>query len=212
MTVNYSNLSLIGDFIKSHSDTKLLIVTKNQNQEDIIDLIKNGYSLFGENRVQEAKKKYTNLIESHEIKLHLIGPLQSNKAKIAIKLFDTIQSIDRKSIIDHVCDILEKKDQQVRTKEFFIQVNIGGEDQKSGIEVKDLNDLYIYALKKKLNIKGLMCIPPNDDEPSKYFIEMTKIRDSLDKSLLLSMGMSNDYSVAVKHGSNLIRIGSAIFR
>ena len=198
--------------IKSHSDTKLLIVTKNQNQEDIIDLIKNGYSLFGENRVQEAKKKYTNLIESHEIKLHLIGPLQSNKAKIAIKLFDTIQSIDRKSIIDHVCDILEKKNQQVRTKEFFIQVNIGGEDQKSGIEVEDLNDLYIYAIKKKLNIKGLMCIPPNDDEPSKYFIEMTKIRDSLDKSLLLSMGMSNDYSVAVKHGSNLIRIGSAIFK
>ena len=147
MTVNYSNLSLIGDFIKSHL-TPNFIVTKNQNQEDIIDLIKNGYSLFGENRVQEAKKKYTNLIESHEIKLHLIGPLQSNKAKIAIKLFDTIQSIDRKSIIDHIYDILQKKNQQVRTKEFFIQVNIGGEDQKSGIEVEDLNDLYIYALKK----------------------------------------------------------------
>ena len=212
MTVNYTNLSLIRDLLKSHPNTQLLIVTKNQDKDDILDLIKNGNKLFGENRVQEARKKYTNLIEGYEIKLHLIGPLQSNKAKIAMKLFDTIQSIDRKSIIDHIYDILEKKNQQVRTKEFFIQVNIGGEDQKSGIEVEDLNDLYIYALKKKLNIKGLMCIPPNDDEPSKYFIEMIKIRDSLDKSLLLSMGMSNDYSVAIKHGSNLIRIGSAIFK
>ena len=211
MTINYKNLASIKDYLKSYPNTKLLIVTKNQTQDDILELIEQGNKYFGENRIQEAKKKYSHLIENNNIKLHLIGPLQSNKTKIALKLFDSIQSIDRKSIVDQISKIIDKKE-KIKTHEYFIQVNIGNEEQKSGVRIEDIDELYKYSLDKKLNIKGLMCLPPNVDDPSKFFHEMKKIRDSLNKSLLLSMGMSGDYRHALKYNSDIIRVGSAIFK
>ena len=211
MTINHKNLASIKDYLKSYPNTKLLIVTKNQTQDDILELIVQGNKYFGENRIQEAKKKYSYLIENKNIKLHLIGPLQSNKTKIALKLFDSIQSIDRKSIVDQISKIIDKKE-KIKTHEYFIQVNIGNEEQKSGVRIEDIDELYKYSLDKKLNIKGLMCLPPNVDDPSKFFYEMKKIRDSLNKSLLLSMGMSSDYRHALKYNSDIIRVGSAIFK
>ena len=211
MTINHKNLASIKDYLKSYPNTKLLIVTKNQTQDDILELIEQGNKYFGENRIQEAKKKYSYLIENKNIKLHLIGPLQSNKTKIALKLFDSIQSIDRKSIVDQISKIIDKKE-KIKTYEYFIQVNIGNEEQKSGVRIENIDELYKYSLDKKLNIKGLMCLPPNVDDPSKFFYEMKKIRDSLNKSLLLSMGMSSDYRHALKYNSDIIRVGSAIFK
>ena len=211
MTINHKNLASIKDYLKSYPNTKLLIVTKNQTQDDILELIEQGNKYFGENRIQEAKKKYSYLIENKNIKLHLIGPLQSNKTKIALKLFDSIQSIDRKSIVDQISKIIDKKE-KIKTHEYFIQVNIGNEEQKSGVRIENIDELYKYSLDKKLNIKGLMCLPPNVDDPSKFFYEMKKIRDSLNKSLLLSMGMSSDYRHALKYNSDIIRVGSAIFK
>ena len=211
MTINHKNLASIKDYLKSYPNTKLLIVTKNQTQDDILELIEQGNKYFGENRIQEAKKKYSYLIENKNIKLHLIGPLQSNKTKIALKLFDSIQSIDRKSIVDQISKIIDKKE-KIKTYEYFIQVNIGNEEQKSGVRIENIDELYKYSLDKKLNIKGLMCLPPNVDDPSKFFHEMKKIRDSLNKSLLLSMGMSSDYRHALKYNSDIIRVGSAIFK
>ena len=211
MTINFKNLASIKDCLKSYPNTNLLIVTKNQTQDDILELIEQGNKYFGENRIQEAKKKYSYLIKNKNIKLHLIGPLQSNKTKIALKLFDTIQSIDRKSIVDQISKIIDKKE-KIKTHEYFIQVNIGNEEQKSGVRIENTDELYKYSLDKKLNIKGLMCIPPNVDDPSKFFYEMKKLRDSLNKSLLLSMGMSSDYRHALKYNSDIIRVGSAIFK
>ena len=139
----------------------------------------------------------------------MIGPLQSNKVKKALKIFDTIQTIDRFSLVDEVSKNLSKN--SVRTKNFYIQVNIGSEEQKSGIPISELHNLYHYSLKKNLNIKGLMCIPPNTEDSSPYFQEMKEIRDSLNRKLKLSMGMSNDYKTALNFNSDIIRVGSFIF-
>ena len=186
-----------------------MIVTKNQSIQDIETLISKGFRLFGENRVQEAKQKYERFQCHENLELHMIGPLQTNKVKIALKIFDTIQSIDRYSLVDEISKVSSKN--ICRTEKFYIQVNIGDENQKSGVLTNDLFDLYEYSIKKKLHIAGLMCIPPNIQDPSKYFEQIKNIRDKIDKNLNLSMGMSNDYKYALKHSSNLIRIGSLIF-
>ena len=212
MTINKENLAQIVDKLSRFNEAKLLIVTKNQSQKDIFDLLNMGYLSFGENRVQEAVSKYTNELRNNfkNLKLHLIGPLQSNKTKIALETFDTIQSIDRKKIVDTISDILDNES-EVRAKDFFIQVNIGKEKQKSGIDPEDTIDFYQYCQKKNLNIKGLMCIPPNDLQPEKYFLELKILREKIDSNLLLSMGMSQDYDIALKFDSNIIRVGSKIF-
>lgn len=212
MTINKENLSQIINKLSFFNKAELLIVTKNQSQKDIFDLLNMGYLSFGENRVQEAVLKYTDVLRNNfkNLKLHLIGPLQSNKTKIALEAFDTIQSIDRKKIVDTISDILNT-DSIVRAKEFFIQVNIGKEKQKSGIYPEDVNDFYQYCKKKNMNIKGLMCIPPNDLQPEKYFLELKTLREKIDSKLLLSMGMSQDYDIALKFDSNIIRVGSKIF-
>lgn len=210
MTINNNNLSEITTLLNSYNNAKLLIVTKNQSHEDVSALISKGFTLFGENRVQEAKSKFQSLRTNNKIDLHLIGPLQSNKVKIALKIFDVIQTIDRHSLIDEISKQLVKSP-DIKTKNFFIQVNIGGEKQKSGVSKKELLDLYNYSIDKKLNIEGLMCIPPNIDDPSDYFREMLEIRDSINKKLKLSMGMSNDYKYALDFKSDIIRVGSLIF-
>jgi len=185
-----------------------MIVTKNRPVEDIQQLLKQGFNLFGENRVQEAKLKFQNIEKNYE--LHLIGPLQSNKVKVALKLFDTIQTVDSSKLVDLIDKEL-KKDEAFRTKGFYIQVNIGEEHQKSGINEKNVQELFDYAKNKKLNIKGLMCIPPLDKEPLFFFEKMLTIRDQVDQDLNLSMGMSNDYEIALNCSSNMVRIGSKIF-
>jgi len=212
LTINKENLAQIVDKLSRFNEAKLLIVTKNQSQKDIFDLLNMGYFSFGENRVQEAVSKYTNELRNNfkNLKLHLIGPLQSNKTKIALETFDTIQSIDRIKIVDTISDILDNES-EVRAKDFFIQVNIGKEKQKSGIDPEDIIDFYQYCQKKNLNIKGLMCIPPNDLQPEKYFLELKILREKIDSNLLLSMGMSQDYDIALKFDSNIIRVGSKIF-
>lgn len=211
MKINYKNLNQIEFDLEKYKDSELLIVTKNQEIDKIKELIFKGYRSFGENRVQEALNKFSDLNKKDNIELHLIGPLQTNKAKSALNFFDIIQSIDRFSLVDEIAKNI-KNSKIIKTKGFFIQVNIGEESQKSGVLKKNLKDLLDYCLKQKLNIIGLMCIPPNILDPSNYFHEMCNIRNEIDKTLKLSMGMSNDYKIALKFGSNYIRIGSKIFQ
>ena len=211
MTINYRNLDIILDDLKDYKNSKLLVVSKNQSIDDIIELNHKGFRLFGENRVQEAKEKFLEIKNRSSIDLHLIGPLQRNKVKIALQLFDVIQTIDRVSLIDTLVKELPNLN-NIKTREYFIQINIGEESQKGGVSKKDLFRLYDYCLQNKLNITGLMCIPPNDKRPDIYFKEMVFLRNKIDKSLKLSMGMSNDYKVALNYQSNLIRVGSLIFK
>ena len=210
MTINTKNINSIIEDLKN-LPTRLMIVTKNQSNEDISELIEQGFKLFGENRVQEAKSKYIkpNLYEKN-IELHLIGPLQTNKVKDALKIFDVIQTVDRTSLVDEISKQLIKLT-VIKTKKFFIQVNIGDERQKSGVSVKDLRDLYDYSIDRKLNIHGLMCIPPNILDPKDHFKEMINLRDKINSQLKLSMGMSNDYKIALQYKSDIIRVGSLIF-
>ena len=210
MTLNYQNLDIIIKDLKISKNTKLLIVTKNQIVDDIIELNSKGFRAFGENRVQEAKSKYERLPNFNDIELHLIGPLQRNKVKSALKIFNVIQSIDRTTLVDEI----EKQingSPNIKTKEFFIQVNIGDEEQKSGVLKKNLLNLYNYSIEKEINIVGLMCIPPNIADPSDSFKEMIELRDKIDQNLKLSMGMSNDYKIALNFQTNIIRVGSLIF-
>ena len=210
MTINYVNLDNCTANIKKFDKSRLLIVTKNQSLDDIEELINSGYRAFGENRVQEAKLKYSSLNNFEDISLHLIGPLQTNKVKEALMLFDTIESIDRKKLVDEIFKVTNKTP-KIKTNNYYIQINIGSEDQKFGVDKLKVFELYEYAISKNLIIEGFMCIPPNTNSPEKYFQEMNFIRDSIDKSLKLSMGMSNDYILALKNNSNLVRIGSLIF-
>ena len=196
--------------IQDYKLAKLLIVTKNQSLKDINYLIDKGYNIFGENKVQEAKKKFQELDNLFKINLHLIGPLQTNKLKDALYLFNTIQSIDREKLVEEISKFIKKSD-KIKTKSFYIQINIGSEEQKSGVDRAQFKDFYYYALEKGLNIEGLMCIPPNVPNTNDYFQEMNEIRKKINPSLKLSMGMSNDYQIALGHQSNLIRIGSLIF-
>ena len=213
MSINYPNLETISRDLLLHKKAQLLIVSKNQVIEDIRKLLINGYMLFGENRVQEAKQKFTQklLDEFPNLNLHLIGPLQSNKTKLALSIFHCIQSIDRKKLIDAI--VREKKNQDlILTKEFYIQINIGNEKQKAGVLPNDLFDLYEYSIKFNLNITGLMCIPPQVTNPEIFFEEMENLKQKINKNLKLSMGMSGDYKIALQSNSNLIRIGSKIFK
>ena len=210
MTVNIKIYNEIKSLMSVYKNSKLLVVSKNRSREDIERLMIDGANLFGENRVQEAEAKFTiELYEKYNYELHLIGPLQSNKTEDALKIFDTIQTIDRYKLVDTISKFKNKI--QFKTKSFYIQINIGEEKQKSGISFTDLNNLYNYSLEKNLNIVGLMCIPPLNSDPDFYFNKMQEIKNKLNDKLLLSMGMSNDYEIALKCGSNLIRIGSKIF-
>jgi pyridoxal phosphate enzyme (YggS family) len=208
--INKKNLDSINNNIKLLSPkSKLIVVTKNQSKEDIQTLINLGYRNFAENRVQESKSKYTNLNLPNELSLDLIGPLQTNKVQDALELFDTIQTIDRKKLVDEIHkNILKKK--TIKTKNFFIQINIGDEPQKSGVNLDNFDNFYNFCLTSNLKISGIMCIPPFGQASSKYFQQMKDITSNY-KELKLSMGMSNDYVLALKFNTNYIRIGSLIF-
>tara|TARA_B100000989_G_scaffold299043_1_gene292437 strand:+ start:8223 stop:8858 length:636 start_codon:yes stop_codon:yes gene_type:complete len=208
--INYDELNKINKKIKDYPKSSLLIVTKNRPQNLVKSLIDKGYLLFGENKVQEAESKYYNLINNKNLKLHLIGPLQTNKVKTALSLFDTIQTIDRPKLIKEISKQI-KLNKNLKTKNYFIQVNIGEESQKSGIVPSETKNLYELALSENLNVTGLMCIPPISHNPSIYFKKMNELRQFIDPKFKISMGMSNDYETALINHSDLIRIGSRIF-
>ena len=191
MPINIQSLNqIVSDLKSSKKHCELLIVTKTRSVAEIETLLQSGYSLFGENRVKRLKK-YSNLRKNFNFNLHLIGPLQSNKYLNALESFDTIQTIDRKKIIDLIAKEIDNK--KIRTKDFYIQVNIGNEDQKNGTNIDDVESIYIYATQKKLNVIGLMCIPPNNVDASYYFENMINLKNKINSNLKLSMGMSNDY-------------------
>ena len=208
MPINYDQLNIVVDEVQKYPYAKLQIVTKNRDLKDINDLINLGYYFFGENKVQEAQKKFTT-IDYKDLITHLIGPLQTNKVKLALSLFNTIQTIDRKKLVDEI--VKEQNKLTSKTKSFYIQINIGKEPQKSGISPDDFESFYYYCLEKKLNVVGLMCIPPAFKEPDPYFENMCNLRNRYNSQLKLSMGMSTDYKKALEFGSNLVRIGSKIF-
>ena len=195
--------------LKSKRDINIIAVSKTFSLDYIMPLIDYGHLHFGENKVQEATAKWTDQKKINEnLRLHMIGKLQSNKAKDAVKLFDYIHSLDNQKLADAVA-----KYQQLLNKKlnYFIQVNIGNEIQKSGIPVNELDGFYNYCVNEiNLKIIGLMVIPPIDQNVIKYFKSLNELNKSLGLDNL-SMGMSSDYIEAAKHGSNFVRIGSSIF-
>ena len=187
---------------------KIIAVSKTFKMDKILPLIEHGHIDFGENKVQEAIDKWTDLKEKKpKIQLHMIGKLQTNKVKFAVKLFDYIHSVDSEKLAKKISDELLKINKQVK---IFIQVNIGDENQKSGVRVEQVTSLVQFCKSINLDVVGLMCIPPLDVETSFYFKEMEKINKS-HKFGELSMGMSSDYLEAAKNNSTYLRIGSSIF-
>ena len=188
---------------------KIIAVSKTFSIEHIKPLIDYGHNHFGENKVQEAISKWTDIKKQNDnIKLHMVGRLQSNKAKDAVKLFDFIHSLDNQKL----ADTLSKHQNNLQKKlKYFIQVNIGNELQKSGIKVDELEAFYNYCINEaNLKIVGLMIIPPNDNDPDKYFKSLSELNKSLALEEL-SMGMSADYEKAINQGATFVRIGSSIF-
>jgi pyridoxal phosphate enzyme (YggS family) len=193
---------------KIKSIPKVIAVSKTFKLEKILPLIEYGHLDYGENKVQEAIDKWSELKQKKQnIKLHLIGKLQTNKVKHAIKIFDYIHSLDS---IKLAKKIAEEQKKQKKNLKLFIQVNIGNEEQKAGVSVNQINDLIDYTKQLNLNIVGLMCIPPVNEEAEKYFKEIKILNKKLNFSEI-SMGMSSDYLKAVENNSTYLRIGSSIF-
>ena len=195
--------------LESSKPINIIAVSKTFSLDYIKPLINHGHLHFGENKVQEAKVKWLETKKGNRnLKLHMVGKLQSNKAKDAVKLFDYIHSVDNPKLADALAKHQKSLNKNLN---YFIQVNVGNEIQKSGIAVEELDAFYNYCVSEiNLNILGLMVIPPIDQNADNYF----KTTNTLNKSLALenlSMGMSADYISAIKHGSNFVRIGSSIF-
>ena len=189
----------------SINQPNIIAVSKTFKLDHIIHLINYGHSHYGENKVQEAVEKWEILKkQNNNIKLHLIGKLQTNKVKFAVKIFDYIHSLDSEKLANKIASY---ENQKIK---LFIQVNIGNEEQKSGISVNKLNDFYQFCKDLKLNVIGLMCIPPIDDNSAIYFKKMLDLKEKLNFNEL-SMGMSSDYLDALQYGSTFLRIGSDIF-
>ena len=187
---------------------KVIAVSKTFSLDKILPLIDYGHLDYGENKVQEAIEKWSDIkLTKKELKLHLIGKLQTNKVKQAIKIFDYIHSVDSEKLAKKIAD---EEDKQGKKIKIFIQVNIGDEDQKSGINKNQLSDFYQFCKTSKLNVVGLMCIPPFDQDSKKYFEEMSALNKSLNLNDL-SMGMSSDYLEAINYSATYLRIGSSIF-
>lgn len=194
------------DLLQATQDVTLIAVSKGQNEEKIILKINEGLTHFGENRVQEAIHKWSELKEKYpQVILHMIGPLQRNKVKEALGIFDYFHSLDRLSLIEKF-----GKHPQAHSKKFFIQVNIGQEPQKSGAHPDDLPKLLVEAKEHNLNVIGLMAIPPQNKDPRIFF---RKLRELGNQYYLphLSMGMSHDYLVALNEGATYIRLGRILF-
>jgi pyridoxal phosphate enzyme (YggS family) len=209
--INYLNnyKTIKEEIINIKKDINLLVVTKNQNFDKIKELINIGHCDFAENKVQEANEKWSEVLQTNKnIKLHLIGKLQSNKVKDAYSLFNFIHTLDNEKLANKFHEIEKNSHKKIK---FFIQVNIGNEDQKNGIKIDLLKD-FVSLCKHdlQLDVIGLMCIPPKDLDPEIFFNKM-KFLGAENNLKELSMGMSSDYKVAIKCGSTFVRIGSSIF-
>ena len=187
---------------------KIIAVSKTFKIEKILPLINHGHKDFGENKVQEAIDKWTEIkLSSPNIRLHLIGKLQTNKVKFAVKIFDYIHSVDSKKLAKKISDEQNKTNKKIK---IFVQVNIGQEDQKSGINENELNSLISYCSEINLDVVGLMCIPPMNEDSGIYFEKMKKLNEE-NNFRELSMGMSSDYLKAAINNASYLRIGSSIF-
>jgi pyridoxal phosphate enzyme (YggS family) len=203
------NYNYILNYIQSVSKkTELIVVTKNQPIDKINPLINLSHFHFGENRVQEASLKWKNLIPNSNLKLHLIGKLQSNKAKDAFEIFHYIHTLDSEKLAKIFSKLEESSIKKIK---YFIQVNVGNEPQKSGISIDKVHQFVKYFTNDlKLNIVGLMCIPPAEGDPTQYFICLAELARA-NNLKELSMGMSNDYQCAINNGATFVRVGSKIF-
>ena len=206
---NIEKFNEIRENLEKHNNTgKIVAISKNHPVESVLEAINQGVYIFGENRVQEAKTKFLKIKEDNpKIELHLTGPLQSNKVKDALLLFDVFHTIDREKIAKE----FSKHQQLLRNKKFFVQINTGREKTKSGIFPEDTKD-FLFFLKNEINltIQGLMCIPPIEDDPKYHFNQLQNLakENSLDK---LSIGMSGDYNDALPFRPTYIRLGTILF-
>jgi len=204
---NYSKVSSTINLLSTK--TNLILVSKNQSMSVISSLIKAGHKDFGENRVQEAVSKWSfETLKNYQIKLHLIGKLQSNKAKDAFRIFDYIHTLDNEKLAQIFAKLENVSDKKIN---YFVQVNVGNEPQKSGISIDKVHQFIKYCMNDlKLNIIGLMCIPPVEGDPTQYFISLAELARA-NNLKELSMGMSNDYECAINNGATFVRVGSKIF-
>ena len=211
-----SNLIEIQNKIKSKIDNlnlpsykpKIIAVSKTFSEQDITPLLNYGHNDFGENKVQEAKIKWVKLKNNFKnVKLHMLGKLQTNKVKHAVEIFDYIHSLDNLKLASKLSHEVKKKNKDIK---IFIQVNLGGEKQKSGIEPSEVELFYKNCLSLDLKIVGTMCIPPDNEDPKFFFNELSKLNQKLNLNEL-SMGMTNDYLVALEYNATFLRIGSGIF-
>ncbi|MDA7824146.1 YggS family pyridoxal phosphate-dependent enzyme [Candidatus Pelagibacter sp.] len=212
MHKSITNLNLIKENLKAkinnYHNVKIIAVSKTFPINVIEPLIEYGHLDYGENKVQEAISKWTDVkLANPNIKLHLIGKLQTNKVKFALKLFDYIHSVDSKKLAKKIADEELKQNKKIK---IFLQINIGDEEQKSGINKNYLNDFYLYCKNLNLDVVGLMCIPPAVNKPEIFFKEMALLTKKINL-LELSMGMSADYIEAAKNSATYLRIGSNIF-
>ena len=195
--------------VGSLSSAEVIAISKTFPIEDILPLIEYGHVHFGENKVQEALEKWSEIKDQNKnLKLHFVGKLQTNKVKFILPLFDYIHSLDNLKLAEKIARQQEKVNFKPK---IFIQINIGNEKQKNGISINELDDFKRICLNDlKLDIIGLMCLPPNDEKTEEYFAAMSELNTKY-KLEQLSMGMSNDYKLAIKNGSTFLRIGSKIF-
>ena len=212
MHITVNNLIAIQNLLKkkniSQVTPKIIAVSKTFPTSKILPLIHHGHIHFGENKIQESIDKWSDLKKQFpNLKLHMIGKLQTNKVKFAVELFDYIHSVDTEKLATKIADEEIKQNKKVK---IFIQVNIGNEQQKSGINKNQLEDLFFYCKNLNLDVVGLMCIPPVGENTEEYFKETQILNQKLDL-LELSMGMSSDYIKAIKYSSTYLRIGSSIF-
>ena len=203
-----NNIKIYLDKLNIVNNPKIVAVSKTFKIDKILPLINHGHTDYGENKVQEAIEKWTEIKKNNsQIKLHMIGKLQTNKVKSAVQIFDFIHSVDSLKLAKKIADEQNKLSKKIK---IFLQVNIGDEVQKSGVNKKEINQLVSYCKEIGLDVIGLMCIPPINFDPERYFEEMNKLNKDLGFTEL-SMGMSSDYLTAIKYLSTYVRVGSSIF-
>ena len=203
-----NNIKIYLNKLNINKNPKVIAVSKTFTIDQILPLINHGHTDFGENKVQETLEKWSEIKNKNsKIKLHMIGKLQTNKVKFAVKIFDFIHSVDSEKLAKKISDEQKKINKKIKV---FLQVNIGDENQKNGINKINIDQLVSYCKKINLDLIGLMCIPPADKDPEIFFQEMSELQKKYNFTDL-SMGMSSDYLSAVKYLSTYVRIGSSIF-
>ncbi len=203
-----NNIKIYLDKLNIVNNTKIVAVSKTFKIDKILPLIDHGHIDYGENKVQEAIEKWTEIKKNNpQIRLHMIGKLQTNKVKSAVQIFDFIHSVDSLKLAKKIFDEQNKLNKKIK---IFLQVNIGDEVQKSGVNKKEINQLVSYCKEIGLDVIGLMCIPPINFDPEPYFEQLNKLNKDLGFKEL-SMGMSSDYLTAIKYLSTYVRVGSSIF-